>query len=119
MRRCSRDPAGALGHAHLDLDAHSPRRLPNLPRLVSTSCDRFHVERGFARYQRHLCWVQWEIIRKQRSVAARWATTMDGTIALSGTDAQDLADGRWYVNVHTAANPGGELRGQLMQPGEI
>jgi hypothetical protein len=47
------------------------------------------------------------------------AATMDGTITLSGTDAQDLADGRWYVNVHTAANPGGELRGQLMQPGEI
>jgi len=47
------------------------------------------------------------------------AATMDGTAALSGTDAQDLAEGRWYVNVHTAANPGGELRGQLMQPGEV
>ena len=47
------------------------------------------------------------------------AATMDGTIALTGTDAQDLMDGLWYVNVHTAANPGGELRGQLMLPGEI
>lgn len=45
--------------------------------------------------------------------------TMDGTIAITGTDAQDLADGHWYVNVHTAANPGGELRGQLMLPGEV
>ena len=45
--------------------------------------------------------------------------TMDGTVAVSGTDAQDLADGLWYVNVHTATNPGGELRGQLMQPGEV
>ena len=47
------------------------------------------------------------------------AATMDGTIALAGTDAQDLADGHWYVNVHTAAHPGGELRGQLMLPGEV
>ena len=47
------------------------------------------------------------------------AAVMDGTIALTGTDAQDLTDGLWYVNVHTAANQGGELRGQLMLPGEI
>ena len=47
------------------------------------------------------------------------AAIMDGTVALTGTDAQDLADGLWYVNVHTAANPGGELRGQLMLPGEV
>jgi hypothetical protein len=29
------------------------------------------------------------------------------------TDAADLLAGRWYVNVHTAAHPGGEIRGQL------
>ena len=33
------------------------------------------------------------------------------------TDAQikDLEAGKWYVNVHTAANPGGEIRGQVMK----
>jgi CHRD domain len=33
------------------------------------------------------------------------------------TDAQaaDLLTGRWYVNVHTAAHPGGEIRGQLVK----
>ncbi len=32
------------------------------------------------------------------------------------TDAQmtDLEAGKWYVNVHTKANPGGEIRGQVM-----
>jgi hypothetical protein len=33
------------------------------------------------------------------------------------TDAQlaDLAAGKWYFNVHTAANKGGEIRGQVMK----
>ena len=33
------------------------------------------------------------------------------------TDAQvaDLEAGKWYFNLHTAANPGGEIRGQLQR----
>jgi hypothetical protein len=33
------------------------------------------------------------------------------------TDAQitELEAGKWYVNVHTAANPGGEIRGQVTE----
>src|SRR5262249_30717365 len=33
------------------------------------------------------------------------------------TDAQaaDLAAGRWYVNIHTEAHKGGEIRGQVMK----
>jgi hypothetical protein len=32
------------------------------------------------------------------------------------TDAQEtqLLDGLWYVNVHSTANPGGEIRGQVV-----
>jgi hypothetical protein len=40
---------------------------------------------------------------------------MTSTVALTDAQIKDLAAGNWYVNVHTAANPGGEVRGQLMR----
>jgi len=36
-----------------------------------------------------------------------------GTATLTDAQADDLAGGRWYVNVHTGANRGGEIRGQV------
>jgi hypothetical protein len=38
-----------------------------------------------------------------------------GSATLTDAQASDLTSGLWYVNIHTAANPGGELRGQLMK----
>jgi len=38
-----------------------------------------------------------------------------GTAPLSETQAADLLAGKWYANIHTAANPGGELRGQMVK----
>jgi hypothetical protein len=37
-----------------------------------------------------------------------------GEATLTDAQAADLAAGKWYVNVHTAANPMGEIRGQVM-----
>lgn len=37
-----------------------------------------------------------------------------GSAALTAADAADLLLGRWYVNVHTATRPAGEIRGQVM-----
>lgn len=37
-----------------------------------------------------------------------------GEAILTPTQLSDLMAGKWYANVHTAANPGGEIRGQVM-----
>jgi hypothetical protein len=37
-----------------------------------------------------------------------------GSATLNEAQMADLVAGKWYVNLHTAANPGGELRGQVM-----
>jgi hypothetical protein len=37
-----------------------------------------------------------------------------GKKTLTDPQIKDLMAGKWYVNVHTAANPGGEIRGQVM-----
>ncbi len=44
---------------------------------------------------------------------ANAATPITGTATLTDAQAADLAAGKWYVNVHTAANKGGEIRGQI------
>ena len=38
---------------------------------------------------------------------------VSGSATLTDAQAADLAAGKLYVNVHTAANPGGEIRGQV------
>lgn len=37
-----------------------------------------------------------------------------GTATLTAAQAADVMAGKWYVNLHTAANLGGEVRGQMM-----
>lgn len=39
--------------------------------------------------------------------------TFSKSFTLTGAQVADLKAGKSYVNVHTAANPGGEVRGQL------
>jgi hypothetical protein len=39
------------------------------------------------------------------------------TATLTDAQIKDLEAGQWYANVHTAANPGGEIRGQMMRSG--
>jgi hypothetical protein len=41
------------------------------------------------------------------------ASPISGSTTLSPAQASDFLAGRWYVNLHTAAYPGGEIRTQL------
>jgi hypothetical protein len=41
------------------------------------------------------------------------ASGSEGSATLTDAQAADLTAGKYYVNVHTAANPGGEIRGQV------
>jgi hypothetical protein len=38
---------------------------------------------------------------------------IEGQMALDQEQVDQLVAGNWYVNVHTEANPGGEIRGQI------
>ena len=40
---------------------------------------------------------------------------IDGMATLTPEQAKELVDGKWYFNLHTSANPGGEIRGQILK----
>jgi hypothetical protein len=40
---------------------------------------------------------------------------IEGTATVTAEQAKDLLDGKWYFNLHTASNPGGEIRGQVVK----
>lgn len=39
----------------------------------------------------------------------------EGSVTLDDTQEADLLAERWYLNLHTAENPGGEIRGQVLK----
>ncbi|MES3003247.1 MAG: CHRD domain-containing protein [Pseudomonadota bacterium] len=43
------------------------------------------------------------------------AMSAEGKATLTAAQMSDLAGGKWYVNIHTAKHPGGEIRGQLQR----
>ncbi len=45
--------------------------------------------------------------------AGSLASPIVGSKQLTPAQIVDLKSGKWYVNLHTAANPGGEVRGQV------
>ncbi|MBR0815110.1 CHRD domain-containing protein [Bradyrhizobium diazoefficiens] len=43
------------------------------------------------------------------------SSPVKGEATLTDAQAADLLGGKLYINIHTAANPGGEIRGQVMK----
>ena len=41
------------------------------------------------------------------------ASPIIGSATLSAAQVDQVKQGLWYINLHTAANPGGEIRGQV------
>jgi hypothetical protein len=41
------------------------------------------------------------------------SSPVEGSATLTDAQAADLAAGKYYINIHTAANPAGEIRGQV------
>ncbi|MBV8914746.1 MAG: CHRD domain-containing protein [Acetobacteraceae bacterium] len=41
------------------------------------------------------------------------ASPIHGTATLNDQQKADLMAGKWYANIHTQQNPGGEIRGQM------
>ena len=46
--------------------------------------------------------------------SSRTAGGFNGTVTLNSTQAAQLLAGRFYINVHTSTNSGGEIRGNLV-----
>ena len=46
-------------------------------------------------------------------IANPGTSPVEGSATLTDEQAADLTGGKYYINVHTAANPGGEIRGQV------
>jgi hypothetical protein len=42
-------------------------------------------------------------------------TSFAGEATLTDAQIRDVLAGQWYVNIHTAAHPAGEVRGQLLK----
>ena len=47
------------------------------------------------------------------AIPSATASPAEGSATLTEAQAADLLAGKLYINIHTAANPGGEIRGQV------
>ena len=51
----------------------------------------------------------------QLSVSRSSSGVLGGGVRLTGEEVEALRDGAYYIQVHTEGNPGGELRGWILE----
>jgi CHRD domain len=54
------------------------------------------------------------VIRLTQKGATSVESAIKGEVTLTPEQAQQFTAGEWYINVHTQANPKGEIRGQVV-----
>lgn len=47
-------------------------------------------------------------------ITGQLTSPISGSAMLTSAQVAELKSGQWYVNLHTAAHPGGEIRGQVV-----
>ena len=54
-------------------------------------------------------------LTKKGDTSPNFPSSFTGSAELTDEQAKDFRLGKYYVNIHTAANPAGEIRGQLIK----
>lgn len=97
----------ATGTATMTLDSTETTITWNITHTV-TAPTGGHIHTGFA----------YESGNVAISLGTVLTSPITGSAAITAAQVADLKAGKLYVNLHTAGNPNGELRGQLLKPSE-
>ena len=55
----------------------------------------------------------------EKEVPGPYSSGMTGTVTITEAQETDLLAGTWYLNIHTASNPNGEIRGQILTEDKV
>ena len=103
-------PVSSMGSAMLDLEFHTPTMLMyDLSVMGVMSPTAAHIHQGAMGSMGSPVFTLYD-----GSMPLDDMNSVKGMLMLTAQQLLELCSGNYYVNLHTAAHPGGELRGQIM-----